>query len=159
MIIILLKFWRECIIALIAILFLIALATANHYSGKVKKLELQYNAELLKSQAAYHQAKADAVEKEKNWSNQLLKAEQNYNAKLKEITADAASAKSNADSLSKQLNTAKKRMSTASRETVVEYTSASSNVLESCITEYQRLAEKADGHALDVRRLSDSWPE
>lgn len=153
------KFWREVLIGLLVFLCLVIAAFANHHAGKVKKLEIQHQAEILKSKAAYNQAKADAAEKEKIWSNQLLKAEQNYNAKFKQITTDAAIAKSNADSLSKQLDTAKKRLPTATTKTIIEYVDTSSDVLKECITEYRTMAEIADGHAIDARRLSDAWLE
>ncbi|MDV2442052.1 hypothetical protein QR665_21895, partial [Acinetobacter gerneri] len=95
--------------------------------------------------------------KEKQWSDQLLKAEQNYNAKLKQIQTDADTARDSANSLSKQLKTANSRLSSASKETIIEYTNSNSNILENCITEYRAVAKAADGHAADARRLSESW--
>jgi len=97
--------------------------------------------------------------KEKQWSKQLLKAEQNYNVKIKQVMADAIRAQSATDRLSRQLDTAKSRMSTAPKETIIKYIDTSSDILKECIAKYRTMAEAADGHAVDIGRLSDGWPE
>ncbi|WP_429773817.1 hypothetical protein [Acinetobacter gerneri] len=137
----------------LAFLLLVCLALLNNKTGQIEKYK---QAEIIQ-QAKIAQAKADAINKEKQWSDQLLKAEQNYNAKIKQIKSDADLAQSNADSLSKQLKIANSNMSSASKETIIEYTNSNSNILENCITEYRAVAKAADGHAADARRLSESW--
>ncbi|MFW1993735.1 hypothetical protein ACG904_02080 [Acinetobacter guillouiae] len=148
------KSWREILIGFLAFLLLICLALLNHKAGQIEKYK---HAEIV-LQAENAKAKADSAIKEKQWSEQQLKAEQNYNAKIKQIESDADLAQSNADSLSKQLKIAGSRLSSASKETIVEYTIANSDILENCITEYRTVAEKADGHAADAERLRDAWP-
>lgn len=150
---ILISKWREILIGLLAFLLLVCLALLNNKTGQIEKYK---QAEIIQ-QAEIAQAKADAINKEKQWSDQLLKAEQNYNAKIKQIKSDADLAQSNADSLSKQLKIANSNMSSASRETIIEYTNTNSDILENCITEYRAVAKAADGHAADARRLSESW--
>ena len=145
--------WREILIGLLAFLLLVCLALLNNKTGQIEKYK---QAEIIQ-QAEIAKAKADAAVKEKQWSDQLLKAEQNYNAKIKQIQTDADSATASANSLSKQLKIANERMSTASRETIIEYTNTNSDILENCITEYRAVAKAADGHAADARRLSESW--
>ena len=146
--------WRDILIGLLAFLLLICLALLNHKTGKIEK----YKQTEIILQAENAKAKASAVLKEKQWSEQQLKAEQNYNAKIKQIESDADIAQSSADSLSKQLKIAGSRLSSASKETIVEYTIANSDILENCITEYRTVAEKADGHAADAERLIEYWP-
>ncbi|MFW1850816.1 hypothetical protein ACG9XR_09630 [Acinetobacter guillouiae] len=146
--------WREILIGLLAFLLIICLALLNHKTGQIEK----YNQAEIILQAENAKARADAAIKEKQWSEQQLKAEQNYNAKIKQIKSDADIAQSSADSLSKQLKIAGSRLSSASKETIVEYTIANSDILENCITEYRTVAEKADGHAADAERLRDAWP-
>ena len=148
------KAWREILIGLLAFLLLICLELLNHKTGQIEK----YKQTEIILQAENAKAKALAALKEKQWSEQQLKAEQNYNAKIKQIKSDADIAQSSADSLSKQLKIAGSRLSSASKETIVEYTIANSDILENCITEYRTVAEKADGHAADAERLSEAWP-
>ena len=148
------KAWREILIGLLAFLLLICLELLNHKTGQIEK----YKQTEIILQAENAKAKALAALKEKQWSEQQLKAEQNYNAKIKQIESDADIAQSSADSLSKQLKIAGSRLSSASKETIVEYTIANSDILENCITEYRTVAEKADGHAADAERLRDAWP-
>jgi len=44
------------------------------------------------------------------------------------------------------------------KETIIEYTNTNNDILQDCITEYRTVAEKADGHAVDVERLMEAWP-
>ncbi|MGR2922921.1 hypothetical protein [Acinetobacter sp. 1125_18A] len=146
--------WREILIGLLAFLLLICLTLLNHKAGQIEKYkhtEIVLHAENAK-------AKASAALKEKQWSEQQLKAEQNYNAKIKQIESDSRLASASADSLSKQLKVANSRLSSASKETIIEYTNTNSDILENCITEYRTVAEKADGHAADAERLIEAWP-
>ncbi|WP_270386861.1 hypothetical protein [Acinetobacter guillouiae] len=146
--------WREILIGLLAFLLFICLALLNHKTGQIEK----YKQTEIILQAENAKAQADSAIKEKRWSEQQLKAEQNYNAKMKQIESDSRLANASADSLSKQLKIAGSRLSSASKETIVEYTIANSDILENCITEYRTVAEKADGHAADAERLRDAWP-
>ena len=152
------KFWRECIIAVLAFLLLICLFIQNHQAAEIKDQKQQHADYITQQQLATERAKVQAAQQEKVWAEQITKAEQNYNVKIKQINADADSARSSADSLSKQLARAKQRLSAASRETVIEYADSSSDILESCITEYRNVAQKADEHAADAERLSNAWP-
>jgi hypothetical protein len=146
--------WRDILIGLLAFLLLICLALLNYKTGQIEKYK---QAEIV-LQAENAKAKASAALKEKQWSEQQLKVEQNYNAKIKQIKSDADIANASANSLSKQLKIANSRLPRATKETIVEYTIANSDILENCITEYRTVAEKADGHAADAERLREAWP-
>ena len=158
------KFYETVIIVLAVFLLLTITALGiqswrvNHFKSEYTLLDAKYKTEVAEAKALAEQAKASAAIKEKQWSEQQLKAEQNYNAKIKQIESDADLAQSSADSLSKQLKIAGSRLSSSSKETIVEYTIANSDILENCITEYRTVAEKADGHAADAERLRDAWP-
>lgn len=153
------KFWRECIIAVLAFLLLICLFIQNHQAAEIKDQKRLHANYITQQQLAAEKSKVQAAQQEKVWAEQITKAEQNYNAKIKQIESDASDAQSSANSLSKQLSIAKQRLSTAPRETIIEYTITNSELLEACTAEYRSMAEKADGHAIDVERLSGTWPE
>ncbi|MFW1995185.1 hypothetical protein ACG904_09540 [Acinetobacter guillouiae] len=148
------KLWREILIGLLAFLLLICLGLLNSKTGQIEKYK---QAEII-LQAENAKAKADSAIKEKQWSDQQLKAEKNYNAKIKQIESDSRLANASADSLSKQLKIARSSLSSASKETIIEYTTANSDILENCINEYRTVAEKADEHAADAERLIEAWP-
>ncbi|KEC82344.1 MULTISPECIES: hypothetical protein [unclassified Acinetobacter] len=158
------KFYETVIIAMAVFLLLAITALGiqswrvNHFKNEYTLLNAKYKTEVAEAKALAEQAKASAALKEKQWSEQQLKAEQNYNAKIKQIKSDADLAQSNANSLSKQLKVASSRLSSASKETIIKYTVANSDILENCITEYRTVAEKADGHAADAERLREAWP-
>lgn len=54
--ILLLKLWRECIIAVLAFLLLFMLAVANNYAGKLKKMDAKCKAQVAKIEQAQHAA-------------------------------------------------------------------------------------------------------
>ncbi|ENV57835.1 hypothetical protein F951_01208 [Acinetobacter soli CIP 110264] len=150
------KRWTLIIILLICCLF--QSCQVNNQAGQIKNLKQQHADYITQQKLAAEKAKVQAAQQEKVWAEQITQAEQNYNAKVKQIQSDADSARSSADSLSKQLASAKQRMSSASRETIIEYADSSGDVLESCITEYRFMAQKADEHTADAERLIKAWP-
>ena len=153
-----LKYWRECIIAVLAFLLLICLFIQNHQAAEIKDQKRLHANYITQQQLAAEKSKVQAAQQEKVWAEQITKAEQNYNAKIKQIESDASDAQSSANSLSKQLNEANKRLSTASRETSNEYCATLGNVFERSIEEYTKMARYADEHRANEERLSDAWP-
>ena len=153
-----LKYWRECIIAVLAFLLLICLFIQNHQAGELKDQKQQHADYVTQQEIAAEKSKTQAAQQEQKWAEQITQAEQNYNAKIKQINADAIAAQSSANSLSKQLASAKQRLSTASRETSDEYCGTLGNVFERSIEEYTKMARYADEHRANEERLSDAWP-
>lgn len=151
------KRWTLIIILLSCCLF--QSCQVNKLAGQVKNLKQQHADYITQQQLAAEKAKVQAAQRERRWAEQITQAEQNYNVKIKQIQSDADSTRSSADSLSKQLSIAKQRLSAASRETVIEYSNTRSDILESCISEYRSVAQKADEHAVDAERLINAWPE
>ena len=153
------KFWRESIMALLAILLLACLIGLSAKSNQIDKLKAEHNAYVQQYELVIAKAKADAAIKEKQWADKLTKAEQDYNVKIQQVRHDADVARTVADSLSKQLATAKQRLPTATRETIIEYSNTGADILESCIEEYRAVAEAADRHAASQKKLEDAWPD
>lgn len=158
------KFYEAVIIFLAAFLLLVLIGfgvqtwRVSSWQDDYSLLDSKYQTDLAKAEALTEKAKADAIAKEKQWSEKLLIAEIQHREDIKHIIADSNSAKSAIDRLSKQIDTASSRMSTATRETIIEYTNASSVVLEKCVNEYRAVAQRADEHAADAKRLNESWP-
>lgn len=158
------KFYEAVIIFLAAFLLLALIGLgvqtwrASTWQKHYDTLDAKYQTDLAKAEALTEKAKANALAKEKQWSEKLLKAEIQHREDIKHIIADSNSAKSAIDRLSKQIDTASSRMSTATRETIIEYTNASGVVLEKCVNEYRAVAQRADEHAADAKRLNESWP-
>ena len=156
-----LKYWIA-----IAVLFFICigqLAYTNHLSKKLRVANEQCNERVAKALEPYEAAITKAKEQkaiiEKQWSDKYIEVEQNAIKKIQDANTSARRAELASNGLSKQLSEANKRLSSASHQTIIEYTIANSELLEACTAEYRSMAEKADGHAIDVERLSDAWPE
>lgn len=158
------KFYEAVIITLTAFLLLVLIGfciqtwRVSSWQDDYALFNSKYQTDLAKAEALTEKAKADALAKEKQWSEKLLKVEIQHREDIKQIIADSNSAKSAIDRLSKQIDTASNRMSTATRETVIEYANTSSVVLEKCVNEYRAVAQRADEHAADAKLLSDAWP-
>ncbi len=152
------KYWRECIIVALAFLLLICLFIQNHQAAEIKDQKQQHADYITQQQLATEKAKVQAAQQEKVWAEKITKAEQSYNVKVKQIQSDADFARSSANSLSKQLASAKQRLSTASRETGDEYCGTLGNVFERSIEEYTKMARYADEHRANEERLSGAWP-
>ena len=146
--------WRDILIGLLAFLLFICLALLNYKTGQIEKYK---QAEIV-LQAENAKAKTSAVLKEKQWSEQQLKAEQNYNVKIKQIESDSRIAIANANSLSKQLKVANSRLSSATCKAKTEYIEIESNVLSYCVREYTKMAERADAERVDKEKLDEAWP-
>ena len=155
------KYWIA--IAVFFFLWVGQIAYTNHLSGKLKDAEAACDSRVAKAIKPYQDSIVKAQEQkaitEKAWSDKYIEVEQNAIKKIQDANAAARSADLAASGLSKQLSEANKRLSTASRQTIVEYTITGNELLEACTAEYRSMAEKADGHAIDVERLSEVWPE
>ena len=152
-------------ISLIIALFLcllISLGYAKNLKGQLNKAATAQTNAVAKAIKPYETAIAKAqTEKarlEKQYSENLLKAEQNAIEKIKAANADAHSADLAANSLSKQLAEAKRNLPGASTKTIIEYVNTSSDVLEHCVAEYRTMAKSCDAERIDKERLSGAWP-
>ena len=139
------------------------LAYTNHLSGKLQVAEAACDVSMAKAIKPYEDA-IDQAQTEKatimqTWSDKYIEVEQNAIKKIQDANIAARSADLAATGLSKQLSEANKRLSAAPNQTIIEYTITNSELLETCTAEYRSMAEKADGHAIDVELLSEVWPE
>lgn len=154
------KFYKYIIIGLLIFVFGLGFYV-NLLSKKLAKAEqvkVKAVVDAVKPfQDAIDKATEVKITREKQWAEKLIEAEQNAIKQIQVANTDARSAHDAANSLSKQLGEASRRLSSASKETIINYTVTNSELLESCAAEYRNLAEKADGHAIDVRRLGDAW--
>lgn len=75
------------------------------------------------------------------------------------LRRDARSARAESDSLRAQLSDAERRIAGAPPATVAEYATTVGELLAVCSRERTFFAEKADGHASDVRTLIEAWPQ
>ena len=156
------KFYKYIILGLMIFIFGYVFY-ANSLAGKLanaEKVKTKAVADAIKPyQDAIDQAQEEKATIMQTWSAKIIEVEQNAIKQIQAANIDARNAQFSADSMSKQLSEANKRLSSAPKQTIINYTIANSELLESCTAEYRSLAEKADGHVIDVRRLNESWPE
>lgn len=119
--------------------------------GKQEIIEVQREEALLAQQAAQT--------KERQWQLQTQKAQDDANQRVKKLQADAAAAKSAADSLRHEVRATRRQLSEATRPTIIEYGSVASELLAECSERYSNVAKQADGYASDRQTLIESWPK
>ena len=156
------KFYKYIILGLMIFIFGYVFY-ANSLAGKLansEKVKTKAVADAIKPyQDAIDQAQEEKATIMQTWSAKIIEVEQNAIKQIQAANIDARDAQFSVDSMSKQLSEANKRLSSAPKQTIINYTIANSELLESCTAEYRSLAEKADGHAIDVERLSEAWPK
>lgn len=128
-----------------------------HCIAKVNQIKTELNQYKANQKTANEKAKTDAITKEKTWAEQLLKVEQDASKKIQTAAASASAAQLANHGLSEQINRANQRLSTASKQTLIDYSTTTGKLLEACTAEYRTMAEKADGHAINAERLSRAW--
>ena len=74
------------------------------------------------------------------------------------LRRDADRARTESDSLREQLSYAVRLIADAPPAAVAEYATTVGELLSVCSRERTLFAEKADGHASDVRTLTEAWP-
>jgi len=127
--------------------------TANGWrmGSKIDRLKTEHaeavaiaNAEALARYAVLERQKQEALDEAAPFSHDNQTA--------------AAGARDRANRMREQIATAE-RLSASSDSSLAEYAATLGTVLGECIQEAGRLAEKADGHALDARTLRQAWPK
>jgi hypothetical protein len=104
--------------------------------------------------AAAERALFDYTAMEKRKDEALKVAE----ARAEALAAAGARARAESARLRDALARAGDRVSSAPEASVREYAATVTSLLGSCQDEYRAVAEKADGHASDVRTLMEAWP-
>ena len=122
----------------------------------------RYDAQIADIKAAQAQAAALASEETaRNFRTITTKYEGALNAaRTREtvIRRNADLARTESDGLRAQLTDAARRIAAAPPASVAEYATAVSELLAVCSRERTYFAGQADGHANDVRTLTEAWP-
>jgi len=107
--------------------------------------------EQLKLQEAAHAAQ---LQIDKNYQEAFHAAQTRERA----LRAENQRLRHTSDGLRTQLASIHERLATTTRAAAIEYASAVTSVFDECQSAITALAEKADGHANDVRHHRAAWP-
>ncbi|TCB83212.1 hypothetical protein E0H90_12930 [Acinetobacter sp. ANC 3791] len=124
---------------------------------KVNQVQDELNQYKADQKEANEKAKTAVDILQQQWSEQLLKVEQNASKKIQDAAAAASNAQLANSRLSEQISRANQHLPTASNQALIDYSTTTGKLLEACTAEYRTMAEKADGHAIDAERLSQAW--
>lgn len=124
----------------------------NRWQAKVTNLEKAHQDALLL-------ATVEANQRYINMENLKDEAIKTRDKELEANRAATAAAQRTSDGLRKQLRDAEASFATATHASLAEYATTQGELLGSCTSEYQRMADQAQGHATDVRALINAWPK
>ena len=142
---------------LIAAVIAAAVVAWNHFLDYEQnigydKAVAEYNVKLLA-------AKEAADKREQELSAQVQEAQANGLKREETIKALAAAVGKSSDSLRNTANAIRLGLPHATVEAARTAADAFATVFTDCQRRYADVAEKADGHASDVRTLEEAWPQ
>lgn len=105
------------------------------------------------------EAKEKADKREQELTTQVQEAQANGLKREETIKALAAAVGKSSDSLRNTANAIRLGLPSATVEAARTAADAFATVFTDCQGRYGALAEKADGHANDVRTLEEAWPQ
>ena len=117
-----------------------------------QKAVAEYNVKLL-------EAKEAADQRERELTAQIQEAQANGLKREETIRTLAAAVGKSSDSLRDTANAIRLGLPSATVEAARTAADAFAAVFSECQGRYGALAEKADGHANDVRTLEEAWPK
>lgn len=151
------KYW--IVIFTLSLICFGLLTYTNHLAGEINKAEAKYQAYIDNQDKLMAIAQSDALAKEKELTEKLLKAEENYSEKIKIANDDANRTNASIDRLSKQLSEARRNSSTATKETIIKYVDTTSELFRDCVIEYRKMGSNAQSERIDKEKLIEAWPE
>ena len=151
-IVLLVKFWREVLIFVLAGMLCLAAVFYDKQAGKIDQLKTSYQLEVT-SQRAEYEARARQIESH-NYE-QTIKAVNEAKAREQVIINDAASARDAVSSLSATID-ALAANATTDANFRNEYTRTTGNLLKTCSNEYIGMAKTADRIANDLRLIQQA---
>ena len=142
---------------LIAAVIAAAVVAWNHFLDYEQNIGYQkavaeYNVKLLA-------AKEAADRREQELTTQVQEAQANGLKREETIKALAAAVGKSSDSLRNTANAIRLGLPNATVEAARTAADAFATVFTDCQRRYADVAEKADGHASDVRTLEEAWPK
>lgn len=151
-IVLLVKFWREVLIFVLAGMLCLAAVFYDKQAGKIAQLKTSYQLEVT-SQRAEYEARARQIESHSY--EQTIKAVNEAKAREQVIINDAASARDAVSSLSATID-ALAANATTDANFRNEYTRTTGNLLKTCSNEYIGMAKTADRIANDLRLIQQA---
>lgn len=144
---------------LIAALVSLALGFGGGWTSNGWRLNAEI-AQIKKTQAeAVTKGVTESMEKTVQYQRKKDEALQKAESRAAANAASAATARAESDRLRALLASSSGTISRATHDSLVGYATALSDVFGECQAAAAGLAEKATGHAADVKTLMEAWPK
>ena len=140
------------------VIFVAAAFVSGLFAGREQVQDKWDAARAVQVQAAFA-AERMARTKEQILMTQLAEAQNAAIARETKLRADYAAAHATAGSLRDAIAAARNRLPTIPTHACQQTADAALVVFGDCTAEVERLASAADGHASDVKTLTEAWPK
>lgn len=154
-----LQHWKAVLLGLLLVFIFSLLVALNAKNGKIAKLQVEHAQYIEQSELTLLKANIVSKTIAEKYQAKLAEANQNAITQIKAANDAANSARDAVTSLRKQTANASTKLPTATSETAIDYAIACGAVLDDLAEAGGRISAKADDHAIDAKRLSESWPE
>lgn len=145
---------------LAAIVALAALSAKLSFDAGSARSDLaEVRVEKADLETAVAQANARAQTQATEFSNKVIKAQNDAKERETTLRSAAVAAAFESDGLRDDLATLRVQLDQTTRAAAIERALALGVVLQQCSKEYQGLAAIADRHASDVQTLIQAWPK
>ena len=138
--------------------FIVAIYFVGIIAGREQIQDKWDRAKAIQTQASLV-AETAARTKEQSLMNQLAEAQNAATERETKLRADYAAAHAAALGLRNTLASIRKGLPTASPDACRQTSATAIDLFGECTATVERLASAADGHASDVKTLTDAWPK
>lgn len=149
--------WRLASRLMAVGLLLLAVYLFGRHDGAAH-VQVKWEAEKAAQAGRVAQAERLAREREILSNERVRKAESNAETLQNQNRLLAADAAAAAGRLRNELDAARGRLSAATADACRSTASAALELLGTCADEYRSVAAAADGHAADVKTMTEAWP-
>lgn len=150
--VLILKFWREVVIALLVIALVITAALYVNRGNTIDRVSTQYDLQIAVERAEF-EAQARLIEQQ-NYKG-VIDAINAANTREQAIRVDIVNANAANERLHDTIDRIQANTATSAADRA-EYTTSVTNLFKQCTNSITELAAIADGHANDVKLLQDA---
>lgn len=150
--------WKYGLIGVCFAVIIYMYITLNIRNHQIQKLEAKYDSYVIQQELVAKQRIIVNKTLELEYESNIRKAIENANQKIKVAANAATNTQLTIASLREQTNFTASQLSLFTDNAKTEYITTCNSVLNDLAEEGARIAEKADGHAIDAATLSEAWP-
>lgn len=127
--------------------------------ARITTLKAEHTAYEVKVKEQAVESRLLALDKEKFWRQEMNDAEALARKKVEQMRTQLSALDRTADELRDTVSTLREYLASASRDAAAAAAAALGELFVACTAEYRSVGAAAQGHAIDVEKLTRAWPK